>query len=243
MSGYSRLCFVSLVLTASLLAVPASSNPFADIFIAAAPQPTMTSPPQLECLGRPGSSTPDGQHWVYRMDGHRKCWFLTEGVAKVKKTIRQRVAKIGATSLDKSGGTSAPRQSEIIDARAELLRSATAESYRPPHVEVKAADATFDLDTGAAPMSATLISAVGRRSRSSVLSQVDVEQLLAAAPADHVVASPEPPAMPIGVRLVEAANQTASRTATWLGVLLMMLGMLSILSTSRSLRHAVRLRY
>lgn len=241
MSGYLRLCFVSLVLVETLSTGPASSNPLADIFNIAAPQPTVTSPPQAECLGRPGNSTPDSQHWVYRMDGHHKCWFLTEGVAKVKKTVCRRVAKDNAASLDENG-TARPRQSGVVDARAELLRS---EPSQPPHPELKVADAAPDLDTGTTLMSAAPIAEHGRRPTHSVPSQVDVEQLLAPAPANDVVTSSEPPTTPIGMLVLtaEARNEAPSRTATWLGVLLMMLGMLSILSSSRSLRHAVRLRH
>lgn len=244
MSGYLRMCFVSLVLVETLSTGPASSNPLADIFNTAAPQPAVTSPPQAECLGRPGNSTPDSLHWIYRMDGYHKCWFLTEGVAKVKKTVRRRVAKDKTASLDENGTARAPRQSGVVDARAELLRSAPVEPSQPPHPEVKVADAASDLDTGTALMSAALI-AEHRRPTHSVPSQVDVEQLLAAAPANDVVTSSEPPTMPIGVLVLtaEARNEAPSRTATWLGVLLMMLGMLSILSSSRSLWHAVRLRH
>lgn len=243
MSGYLRMCFVSLVLVETLSMGPASTNPLADIFNTAAPQPTVTSPPQAECLGRPGNSTPDSQHWVYRMDGHHKCWFLTEGVAKVKKTVRRRVADSTA-SLDENR-TARPRQSGVVDARAELLRSAPAEPSQPPDPEVKVADAAPDLDTGTALMSAVLIAEHGRRPTHSVPSQVDVEQPLAPAPADDVVTSSEPPTTPIGMLVLtaEARNEAPSRTATWLGALLMMLGMLSILSSSRSLRHAVRLRH
>lgn len=243
MSGYLRLCLVSLVLVETVSMGPASANPLGDIFNTAAPQPTVISP-QAECLGRPGNSTPDSQHWVYRMDGHRKCWFLTEGVAKVKKTVRRRVPKDNAASLDENG-TTRPRQSAVVDARAELLRSAPAEpSQPPPHPEVKIADAAPDLGTGTALMSAALIAEHGWPTH-SVPNQVDVEQPLAAAPANDVVTSPEPPTIPIGVLVLtaEARNEAPSQTATWLGVLLMMLGMLSILSSSRSLRHAVRLRH
>lgn len=244
MSGYLRMCFVSLVLVETLSMGPASSNPLADIFNTAAPQPTVTSPPQAECLGRPGNSTPDSQHWVYRMDGHHKCWFLTEGVAKVKKTVRRRVAKDSTASLDENA-TTRPRQSGLVDARAELLRSAPAEPSQPPDPEVKVADAAPDLDTGTALTSAALIAEHGRRPTHSVPSQVDAEQLLAPAPANDVVTSSEPPTTPIGMLVLtaEARNEAPSRTATWLGVLLMMLGILSILSSSRSLRHAVRLRH
>ncbi|MBW7965749.1 hypothetical protein [Bradyrhizobium sp. BR 10261] len=241
MTGYLRLCFVSLVLVEILSTAPASSNPLADIFNTAAPQPAVPSPPQAECVARPGSSIPAGQHWVYRMDGHRKCWFLTESTAKVK-TVPRRVAKDSTASLDRSG-TVRPRQIGVVGARAELLSPAPAEPSQPPHPEVKVADADSDLDRDIALMSADLISAHGRRPTPLVPGQIDVEQLLATAPATDVVTSSEPPIMPIGVRLAEAGNEAASRTATWLGVLLMMLGMLFILSTSRSLRHAVRLRY
>ncbi|KRQ00267.1 hypothetical protein [Bradyrhizobium manausense] len=243
MTGYLRLCFVSLVLVEILSTAPASSSPLADIFNIAAPQPAVPSPSQAECVARPGSSSPAGQHWVYRMDGHRKCWFLTESTAKVKvKTVPRRVAKDNTASLDQSG-TVRLRQSEVVGARAELLSSAPAEPSQPPHPEVKVADANSDLDRDIALMSADLISAHGRRPTPLVPGQIDVEQLLATAPANDVVTSSEPPIMPMGVRLAEADNEAASRTATWLGVLLMMLGMLSILSTSRWLRHAVRLRY
>lgn len=245
MSGYLRMCFVSLVLVETLSTGPASSNSLADIFNTTAPQATVASPPQAECLGRPGDSTPESQHWVYRMDGHHKCWFLTEGVAKVKKTVRRRVAQDNIASLDENA-TTRPRQSGLVDARAELLRSAAAEpSQPPPHPEVKVADAASDLDTGITLMSAAPIAEHGRRPTHSVPSQVDVEQPLAAAPANDVVTSSEPPTMPMGMLVLtpEARNEAPSRTATWLGVLLMMLGTLSILSSSRSLRHAVRLRH
>lgn len=146
-------------------------------------------------------------------------------------------------SLDEKG-TTRLRQSGVVDARAELLRSAPPEPSQPPHPEVKVADAASDLDTGTALMSAPLIAEHGRPTH-LLPSQVDVEQLLAAAPANDVVTSSEPPTIPIGVLVLpaEARNEAPSRTATWLGVLLMILGMLSILSSSRSFRHAVRLRH
>lgn len=243
MSGFLRMCFVSLVLVQAVSTGPASSNPLGDIFNTAAPQPTVTSPPQAECLGRPGNSSPDSLYWVYRMDGHHKCWFLTEGVAKVKKTVRRRVAKDNTASLDENG-TARPRQSGVVDARAELLRSAPAEPSQSPRPIVKVADAASDLETGTALISAAPIAEHGRPTP-SVPSQVDVEQLLAAAPGNDVVTSSEPPTMPIGMLVLtaQARNEAPSRTATWLGVLLMMLGMLSILSSSRSLRHAARLHH
>ena len=243
MSGYLRLCFVSFVLVEALSTAPASSNPLADLFNTTAPAPAVTSPPQAECVGRPGNSTPDGQHWVYRVDGHRKCWFLTEGIAKVKKAIRRRVTKDSIASLDESG-TARPRQNGILEARAELLRSMPVAQTHP---EVNVADAGSDVSATTAVPSATIIAEHSPRPTLSVSSQdqVDVEQLLAAAPANDTLTSSGPPTMPIDLLMpaAEARNEAPSRTATWLGVLLMMLGMLSILSSSRSLRHAVRLHF
>ncbi|MBH5396338.1 hypothetical protein HZZ13_00695 [Bradyrhizobium sp. CNPSo 4010] len=245
MSGYLRWCFVSLILVAAFATAPASSNPLAGIFNTAAPQVAAPSPPQAECLGRAGDSTPDGQHWVYRRDGHRKCWFLSEGIAKVKKTAR-RAPKASTASLVENGRVR-PQQSAVIDARAELLRSAPAEPSQLPHPEVKVADAASDLGTSTARPSAALVTQHSHRPTPFIASQdqVNLEQLLAATPANDVVTSSEPPTPSIGAFVLTAGarNETPSRTATWLGVLLMMLGMLSILSSSRSLRHAVRLRY
>ncbi|MHC4051416.1 hypothetical protein [Bradyrhizobium sp. 25ACV] len=240
MSGSLRLCFVSFVLLETLTA-PASSNPLADLNTAAAPPP-VTSPPQAECVGRPGNSAPDGQHWVYRLDGHRKCWFLTEATAKVKK-IARRAPKPATASLDESE-TARPRQSGVLDARAELLRSAPALPSQPPRAEFKVADADPDLGTSTALASAALTAQHSRQTMpfGQNQNQVDVEQLLAAAPANDVATSSELQSVPAGVRLAKADGEATSRTATWLGVLLMMLGMLSILSTSRPVRHAVRLR-
>lgn len=193
------------------------------------------TPRQLD-PGWPALGLPNGRH--------HKCWFLTEGAAKVKKTVRRRVAKDNTAGLDENG-TTRPRQSGVVDARAELLRSAPAEPSQPPYPEVKVADATSDLDTGTTLMSAAPIVEHGRWPTHSVPSQVDVEQPLAVAPANDVVTSSEPPTIPIGVHVLTAGarNQAPSRTATWLGVLLMILGVLSILSSSRSLRDAVRLHH
>jgi hypothetical protein len=225
MSGHLRLYFASLVLVGGLSAAPASSNPLADFFNTATPQPTVTSPPQAECVPRPGTSTTGGQHWVYRMDGRRKCWFLAEGIATVKKPIRARMAKDRSASLDENG----TRWSAVVDARAEVLRSAPPEQSQPPVPEMKVADAASNLGTGSAAPIVDLPNQL--TSEHSAPGQVDVGQLLADAPQD----------MPLGARTAEAHGEARSWTA-WFGVLLMTLGGLSLLSSSRTLRHAWRLR-
>jgi len=73
--------------------------------------------------------------------------------------------------------------------------------------------------------------------------QVDVETLLAAAPAaSDAVAASVPPAAPVAFPIAEAADDEQGWTAIWLGVLLMALGLVSVLSSSRTLRSAVLLR-
>lgn len=237
MSGHLRFHFASLVVFGGLSTAPASSNPLADFFNTATPQPAVTSPPQAECLPRPGTSTPDGQHWVYRMDGHRKCWFLAEAIASVKKQVNRRVAKDHAAIPDETDAARR-RRGALIDARAELLRSAPADSYQrtPPAPEVNVADAAPDLAAGTIPPRSVLpvadLPSGQLTPEQPAPRQIDVEQLLAAAPADSS------PAIPMAARNEEAR----SWTLTWLGVLLMTLGGFSILSSSRTVRHAVRLR-
>lgn len=224
MSGYLRFCFAGLVLVGGLVAAtPAVSDPFADLFNAAPREPAATSLAQAQCLPRPGNTTADGAHWVYRFDGHRKCWFLTEGIAKVKKTVRHRGAQDRTASLDENG-TARPRQSAVVEARAELLRSAPAEPSQPSAAEIKVADAASVLGMGTTMTSAVPTDLHGRpfTPEHSVPGQVDVEQLLAPALAGS------PPAMPMGARVAEAHDEARRWTATWLGVLLMMLGGFSI---------------
>jgi hypothetical protein len=71
----------------------------------------------------------------------------------------------------------------------------------------------------------------------SVPSQVDVEKLPAAARADSTAA------IPIVAHDEEVRDEPRSWTVTSLGVLMMTLGGLSILTSSRTLRHTVRLRH
>ncbi|TYL86536.1 hypothetical protein FXB40_41875 [Bradyrhizobium rifense] len=234
MSGYLRFCVAGLLSVGALASAPASSNSLTDIFNTAAPQPAVTSPPEAECQRSPGNPIPGG-HWVYRMDGHRKCWFLTEGTAKAKKTVR-RGAQDRPPSLAENSA-SQPRQSAAIDAHAEILRSGPEESSQPPASVFKIADAASDARTG--PPMTLAVSVAGLHSQQltadhSGPDQVDVEQLLA------VVSADSPEAMPADARIREVPDEARSWTA-WFGVLLMTLGGFSLLSSSRTLRRAVRL--
>ena len=187
---------------------------------------------------RPGKSTTAGQRWVYRYDGHRKCWFqAAEGTATVRKQVRHSVAKPRVAVAEEN--EAAPRRRKAdVDARAELLRSAAAETSQPMPLapEFKVVDA--------ASVPATRTAAFARPAVVEKLtpddpmpSQVDVETLLAAAPApsDAVAASVLPPAS-------VAADDGQGWMATLLGMLLMALGLVSVLGSSPTLREAVLLR-
>lgn len=67
-------------------------------------------------------------------------------------------------------------------------------------------------------------------------SQVDVEQ------ASRGRAADSSPAIPMNARNEETPDDARSWKLTWLGVLMMTLGGFSILSSSRRVRHAARLR-
>lgn len=242
MSGHLRFYFATLVLVGALSAAPASSSPFSDLFNIAPREPAASSSAQPECLPRPGNSPGPGQHWVYRRDGHRKCWFLTEGIATVRKPVHGRVAN-RAIGPDENE-TARQRRSPMTDARAELPSSAPAEgapsTSRARELDVADATSVFDPGTPAVMPGAPVTDpATGQlRPEHAVPLRVDVETLAAAARADS------PSAMPIvEARNEEVRDEARSWTATWLGVLLMTLGGFSILSSSRTLRHAVSSRY
>ena len=75
------------------------------------------------------------------------------------------------------------------------------------------------------------------------LRQVDVETVLAAAPAaSDAVAASVPPATPVAVPITKSGDDGPGWTPAWLGVLLIALGLVSLLSSSRTLREAVLLR-
>ncbi|MET4721642.1 hypothetical protein ABIF63_005748 [Bradyrhizobium japonicum] len=230
MSGYLRFCFTGFALAGILSTMPASSAPLDDLLNITPRARAPTYPAQAECLARPGNSAPDGQHWVYRVDGRRKCWFLAEGTATVKKPVRSRLAKDPVAS---------GKRSPVVDARAELLRPRPAEQSQPPVPEFKVADAASKRGTSTtAPIPA--VPDLHRRtnqltSEFSVPPQVDVEKLLAAA--SDAAAASMPPALPVDMR------PRGGWAVTCLGLLLIVLGIGSVLSSSRALREAVMLRY
>ena len=143
MSGHWRSCFAAFLL-AGLSTSPASSNPFADLFSTTPKEATAPTPAQEGCLPQPGKLTADGQRWVYRSEGHRKCWFQTAKgvVGAVKKPMDHHAVKQRVTVRERREAEFHKRKVDA-DARAEVLRSAPAEMSQPtPSApELKVADA------------------------------------------------------------------------------------------------------
>jgi hypothetical protein len=250
MSGHSRFCIVALFPIAGLTASPASAYSFADFFNfnTAPQQATAPAAAEEECLSRPGKSTAEGQHWVYRVDGQRRCWFQAAEGTAVKKQVRHRPAKPRVAAPVENESAQRKRKA-VVDARAELLRSAPAESSQPrrPAPELKVADAASVVTTGAAafvpPAPIEKLATDRLTPDHRAPRQVDVETLLAAAPAASAGgAASAPTAGPVASPIAEAADEGLGWTATWLGALLMALGLVSILGSSRTLREAVQLR-
>jgi hypothetical protein len=254
MSGHLRFCFAAVVLIAALPISPASSNPFAGLFNAAPAQATAPTAPTApaaaedECLPRPGKSTAAGQRWVYRFNGHRKCWFqAAQGIAMAKKQVRHGAAKPPVAVSEEN--EAAPRkQKAVADARAELL-SAPAEASQPKRLapEFKPVDAASVLSTGAGAFVPP--APVERRATDQLTPDhatphvIVVKTRLATAPAPgEAVAETAPLAAPVPVPVAEAADDGRGWMVTLLGVLLMALGLVSVLGSSANLREAVLLR-
>jgi hypothetical protein len=198
-------------------------------------------------LSRPGKSTAAGQHWVYRLQGHRKCWFQTAEETSVKRQVRRRAAKPRTVVSEENDAAHKGRA--VVDARAELLRSAPTETSQlaRPAPQLKVADAASVLATAIAafvpPTSVENFATHQPTPDRRTPRQVDVEMLLAAAPADRgAVAASVPAAAPVAFPVTESADDGPGWTATWLGALLMALGLVAVLGSSRTLREAVLLR-
>lgn len=248
MSWPLRFRFAAVLMLAGFSTSPASSNPFTALFNlapeqAAAPAPAKDAPAKEECLLQPGKPA-DGQHWVYRLDGHRRCWFqVPEGAAAVKKTVAKR--RLAAAEENEAARR---ERSAVADARAELLRPAPVETPQPapPAPAFKVVDAA-----DAAPVPATgaaaLVPPPPVLSRPDQLKpddpnphQSNMETLFAATPANSdTVAVSVPPATPVAVPIVETSDDGPWWTAPWLGPLLMALGLVILLSPTRPLRRAV----
>jgi hypothetical protein len=232
-----RFCLSTLLVT-GLSTSPAFSNPFDFLFNAAPEEVTAPAPAEPACLPQPGKSTADGQHWVYRVDGRRKCWFQA-AVGAAKRAVHHHAAK-QRVSPPAENYASAPGENDaalrnpkaVVDARAELPRVSPGETFQatPPAPELRVSEL--------AEAAATLVSPPVRPAAEQLTPndptppQVDVERLLATAPfASDSLGSSKPPPSAIAVATAEAAEGEQGWTATWLGMLLMLLGFVSLLGS------------
>jgi hypothetical protein len=131
----------------------------------------------------------------------------------------------------------------VGDARAKLLLSAPAETSQrsPPARELKVVDAEPVSATGAAAL-VPPTPVIAKPATDQLTPDyptprpVDAETLLVSAPsASDTVASSVPAATPVAVPIAEAGDEKRGGM-TWLGVLLMALGFISLLSTSAALQ-------
>jgi len=247
MSGHVRFGFAALLVVAGY-STPAASNSFTDFFSPSpAPEAATAAPAPApeDCLRQPGPATAGG-HWVYRYDGHRKCWFQAEeGAAVAKKPVRHHVARrrVAAPEQDKPASR---KQKHVVDARAELLRSAPAETSLPMRMapELKVVDTAPVLATGVAafvaPAPIEKLEIDRLAPDHPTRGQADVETRMAATPATRDAAPMS--AVPVAYLTSEEVDDARSWTTTWLAVLLMALGLASILGSSRSVREALLLR-
>jgi hypothetical protein len=256
MSGHVRFEFAAFLLVAGIT-TPAAANVITDFFSPSpAPEATAAAPAAApeECLRQPGPPTA-GQHWVYRYDGHRKCWFqAAEDSALAKKPARRRLARRPAAAPEEEE-PSPRKQKDVEDARAELVSAAPAETSEPapsapkltlvrtvPVRETDAAALVPPLPVLANPVQASPVQAKPGADQATpdqpAPRRVDVESLLADAPAaNEEVASP-PPATPIAAPGAKWGG-SEERTPSWLGALLIALGGAALLASSRTLRRAL----
>jgi hypothetical protein len=261
MTGHLRIGFAALLL-AGFSTSPAAANPLADLFSINATPPKVSTPasseasapasPEEKCLSQPGRSTAAGQHWFYRLQDHRKCWYqAAEGSVKARKRVHHRVAKRRAGVSEEREAALHKRKS-VMNAHAELLRSAPVQKVQPvpPEPDLKVADAAVVPVTGAAALVPPAPVLAKPALDQPTLDQftpdqdtpdqpaprhVNVERLLADAPAAVPVAS-APPATPVAFP-ARQVSEGHGGTTTWLGVLLMTLGFVLLLGSSRVFRR------
>jgi hypothetical protein len=236
MSGHWRFCVTAFLLSAGLPSSPASSNPLTDLLnpapkeVAAparaqdAPAP---APAREACVPQPGRSTAPGQHWVYHLDGHRRCWFqASEATVSAKKQIRHHFARRPAVAPEED--EAALRKKTVLDARAQVLSAA------PAAAPESAASAPEVVDTASvrAPEAATPVPAAPIAAQPTIdpltpdhaaPRSVNVEMLLAASTVDRdTAASSVPPTAPDAPSA--ASTDNSESTAAWAGTVLIALG-------------------
>jgi hypothetical protein len=231
MSGHLQSCFVAFVLT-GLSISPASSNPFTDLFNnLGSREATKPADTREECLPRPGKLAANGRRWAYHLEGRRKCWFQTAetAVASVKKRVHHYTLTQRVTARERREAVLRKRKADV-DARAELRRSipAAVSQPTPPAPELEITDTTSVTVVGAAaimPPAPVAESTTDRLTPDRPTPRgVDLETIRVSPSANDTITLP--------VRPTTSRADGWGWTATWLGSLLMALGLVSLLSPS-----------
>lgn len=234
MSGHWRFCVAAFLLSAGLPTLPAFSNPLTDLFNpapreAAAPA---TAPEKEACVPQPGNSTSPGQHWFYRVDGHRKCWFQrAEATVSVKKPVHHSVAKRAVVAPEEN--KVALRRMRVLDAQDQLLSAAPAEaapSTAPaPEVVDKASVAANEAETLVPATPVVAQPTADRPAPDHAMPRsVDVEALLAASSLDAAAASARPaPSVAPSIPVADHRESMATRA----GAVLIALGLVFLIAT------------
>jgi hypothetical protein len=114
------------------------------------PSPAQAQPAEQakadNCLGRPGSVTPRGRHWFYRVDRQtrRKCWYLGAASAKVRR------APVGRTEEEDEASAPTPA-SPPAELRPDELRPDELRADEQQPVPERASDVVADPSSVAAP--------------------------------------------------------------------------------------------
>jgi hypothetical protein len=234
MSGHWRFYLTALLLSAGLPTSPASSNPLTDLFNPAPKEVAAPAPAREECMSQPGRSTAPAQHWVYHLNGHRRCWFqASEATVSAKKQIRHHFARRPAVAHEEDEAEL--RKETVLDARAQMLSAA------PTGAPQSAASAPEVVDTASVrgPEAAIPVPAAPIAAQPTIdpltpdhatPRSVDVEMLLAASTVDRdTAASSMPPTAPDAPSAASADNWDL--TATWAGTVLIALGFVFLLGS------------
>jgi hypothetical protein len=246
-SSHLRFGIAGFFLVAGF-STPAFSNAFTDLFSAnAAPAPSAAAaaPAKEEaCLPQPGRSAAAGQHWVYRFDGQRKCWFqaAAEETALARKPVRHRLERrsVAASEDDKP----APRQQkDVEDAHAEMPGAAPEQTPQPVPLEPKLTIVhTVPVRIGDAaamvPPAPDLDKPGADQLTPDQPRRPDVETLLAKAPAASEEVASAPPATPVAAPAAKTGGGEDG-TPSWLGALMIVLGGAALLSASPALRQTL----
>jgi hypothetical protein len=207
MSGQWRFCVAAFLVVG--FSTSAFSNPLTDLLNPAPKEAPPPAPAREACVQQPGASTAPGQHWFYRFDGHRKCWFqAAEAAVPVKRQTHHYPAR--QSVITSEDNEAALRKKTIADARAQMLSAA------PPDVLQSAVPVPEVVDTASVAPNATATSVPSPPVAAQAATQqltpnyatprpVDVEMLLAASTLDQDTASSSaPPAIPSGSSVMDA---------------------------------------